>query len=428
MKSPWREHGESLVEYGLVLGVVAAVAIPGIQVLGGEISDLINGTAEAISIASVTVSPDPDNDLDPNAFVFEVSTATGAIFPSAGGTIEIDWGDETANASCTTTYVVDAGAPLICSYPFPGTYQISITGDMTGYGQMYSSGYKSDITRMIQWGDTGLTDLSYALYGATNLTEVPFDLPPTVQKLDQMLAHATSFNDPAVSGWNTSNITSMKGLFRGASAFNQGLDGWNVSNVNSAEEMFLRASSFNQDLSSWNTSKITSMRRMFRDTPFNGNVSSWDVSKVWTMQGMFRDARDFNQDISEWDVRNVLSFYRTFFRADEFNQDLSLWDVSRATTFEAMFQYASSFNSDISGWDLSSAEAAKAMFYGSTSFDSDLSSWDVSGIVEMDGMFGLTTNFTGDLSAWCVSSFSESPANFREGSGMVAEPVWGTCP
>ena len=451
-KAPCGDHGTSLVEYGLILGVVAAVAIPGIQNLGEEISDLINGTADAVSIASVTVSPDPDNPFDPSAFVFEVSSGTGAIFPSAGGIIEIDWGDETANSTCTTSYVVDPGVPLICNYPSPGTYQISITGDLTGYGQMYSSGYKSDITRMIQWGDTGLTDLSYALYGATNLTEVPLDLPGGVQKLDQMFAYATSFNDPAVSVWNTSNVSSMVGVFRGASAFNQDLDDWNMSNVNSTEEMFLRAASFDQDLNSWDTSQVTSMKRMFRETPFNGDISNWDVSKVWTMQAMFRSAPDFNRDLSNWDVHNVLHFHRAFYKASDFNQDISSWDVSRATTFDSMFYDAVAFNSDVSNWDvsganqftnmfnkadsfasdlsdwnMSSAVTANGMFYAATSFDSDLSGWDVSGIVGMDGMFRYTSSFTGDLSSWCVSSFASPPANFSEGSAMAAEPVWGSC-
>jgi len=449
-KLPLDIRGASLTEYGIVLALLGATSIATVLGLGEEISNLFSAAADGISVASITVASSP---YDPDAFVFEVSTATGAIFPSAGGNIQIDWGDETANATCTTTYVIDPNNPLTCDYPEAGTYQIAITGDMTGYGQLYSAAYKADITRMIQWGNTGLTDLSYALYGAQNLTEVPSDLPPGVEKIDGIFGFATSLNDPSVSSWNTSGIETMKAIFKGASTFNQSLDEWDMSSVVNIDDMFHGASAFNQDLSSWDTSNLESMFRSFRDTPFNGDITTWDVSNVRFMHATFRDTSAFNQDISDWDVSNVRTFYNFLYGASAFNQDLSQWETGLVKNFQGMFQDASLFQSDLSGWDVSNAvtltrmftratefqsdlsawdtsivKDARSLFNGASLFNSDLSEWDVSEITDMTRMFHDAPAFNGDLSGWCVSQISSEPEEFSLGSGIVTGPTWGSCP
>ena len=51
-----------------------------------------------------------------------------------------------------------------------------------------------------------------------------------------------------ISTWDTSKVTSMYGLFCGATSFNQPLNKWDVSNVTNMKFMFLDATSFNQPL------------------------------------------------------------------------------------------------------------------------------------------------------------------------------------
>ena len=59
------------------------------------------------------------------------------------------------------------------------------------------------------------------------------------------------------------------------------------------------ASSFDGDVSGWDTSSVTDMSGMFRDAySFNGAIPSWDVSSVTDMSGMFWDASSFDGDVS----------------------------------------------------------------------------------------------------------------------------------
>ena len=65
--------------------------------------------------------------------------------------------------------------------------------------------------------------------------------------------------------------------------------------------LFYNKGSFNADISRWDTSSVTTMYRMFRGArAFNQDIGAWDTSSVTTMQEMFRDADAFDQDIVMW--------------------------------------------------------------------------------------------------------------------------------
>ena len=51
-----------------------------------------------------------------------------------------------------------------------------------------------------------------------------------------------------IEDWDVSDVTSMRGMFRGLSFFNQPLNKWNVSNVTDMSFMFGLCDSFNQQL------------------------------------------------------------------------------------------------------------------------------------------------------------------------------------
>tara|TARA_B100000768_G_C11208986_1_gene345132 strand:- start:817 stop:1026 length:210 start_codon:yes stop_codon:yes gene_type:complete len=48
--------------------------------------------------------------------------------------------------------------------------------------------------------------------------------------------------------WDVSIVSTMDGMFSGASAFNQDISSWDVSGVTNMSDMFAGATVFNQDI------------------------------------------------------------------------------------------------------------------------------------------------------------------------------------
>jgi len=390
------DRGTSLVEYAVILSLIGAASLSIVGKLGEAVSDTFDDGA--IAMASAIPKPPP---FDPDAFVLEVYTDEFKIIPRDGSTIQVNWGNADANASCGTSF--SGNGAVICTYPSLGTYYIEITGDMPRYGYETTEHTNEDLRRVVQWGNTGLTSLNMAFRDAINLESVPSDLPASVTDLTNAFRSATNFNDPNVTRWNVSNVEIFGGLFAGAKAFDQPIGGWDMSKATSLAYMFDGSDSFNQD------------------------ISTWDVSNVSDMRGVFRSAIAFDQDLSSWDTSRASSMAWMFWRALSFDSDISDWDVSQVKSIETMFGNTS-FNHDISTWDVSSVENADGFLKVNSAFSYDLSSWDTSSLTSAAEMFWGASGFTSDLSGWCVSGISSRPSNFLTGSAMSGEPVWGTCP
>ena len=174
--------------------------------------------------------------------------------------VTVDWGDGTTAEQFTT-----AGfKPHL--YDTAGTYQITISGTLTHWGfttMPYQAddgpgdgttngenGFADDemgkITRVIQWGDLGLTNLGYGFAQAVNLVDVPADFPPQVTDAGSLFNENTNLNDPDIVSWNVSSVTDMNEMFMSADAFNQPIGDWYTSSVTDFESMFYFATSFDQ--------------------------------------------------------------------------------------------------------------------------------------------------------------------------------------
>lgn len=391
---PKRSQGASLLEYGIILGLLGVVAVPAVLRLGEEISVVLSLSADEVHLAH-------RGPLDPNAFAIEVSGGSATIYPMAGSSIVVDWGSDTANADCGVNFT--AGSPISCAYPEAGSYRVTILGDMTAYGDAAGATTNGSIVSVLQWGRTGLTSLQNAFVGAVNLTEVPGNLPSTVTSLEEAFSGASSMNDPSVASWDTSSVEVFDGLFRNATSFNVDIGGWDVSSATRMYQMFNYASSFDQD------------------------IGGWDVSSLQITHGMFRGATAFSHDIGGWDVSQVTNM-QAMFMETSYDADLSSWDTASLTHMPWMFTYNTAFDSDISGWDVSKVGSFRNAFQGATNFSADISGWDVSSATEMDEMLRGTSSLASDLSGWCVSGIASEPPNFSTGSGISAAPIWGTCP
>lgn len=138
-----------------------------------------------------------------------------------------------------------------------------------------------------------------------------------------------------IGNWNTTAVTNMQNAFKVAGVitnnFNEDISGWDVSNVTSIKRMFLGQSLFNQD------------------------ISGWDVGKVTHFGQTFSHAIGFNQDISGWDVGSSVIFWHMFNGATSFNQNIASWHLGFAVNMQMMLHNTAlstvSYDPMLIGWE-----------------------------------------------------------------------------
>ena len=206
--------------------------------------------------------------------------------------------------------------------------------------------------------------------------------------LQYCFSNCGDFNSSNVTGWNTSNVENMTGMFRGLPDFNQDIGSWDVTSVTKLQNMFGSATSFNQDLSSW---QLTNLQTPAEVSP-------------QTMNNLFNGATSFNNGSSSG-VSNSLNSWATYF-ADQKN-------------FISMFSGATAFNSNLSDWDVGSGTNFNFMFSSATSLNFDISNWDTGAAIEMKSMFSGASNFNPDLSSWnFINVAGDGLSNFLSNSGI----------
>jgi surface protein len=128
---------------------------------------------------------------------------------------------------------------------------------------------------------------------------VPFNniVTTLVDNMSSLFNNAITFNK-SIRSWDTSAVYTMDFMFAGANAFNQDVSSFDTSNVQNMEYMFSMGGidpQFNNaglpGIGSWNTSKVTTMKGMFQNAMrFNQNLTAWVVSQVTQNSNMFYSA------------------------------------------------------------------------------------------------------------------------------------------
>lgn len=194
------------------------------------------------------------------AFRFEVKTTGADTFQlplEAGGTYDfnVDWGD--GSSSDITVY---NHADTNHSYSGAGTYNVVITGTITGW-RFANSGDKLLIYDISEWGPLKFIGTAQYFYGCANLTVSATDaLDITgVANMGNTFRDCTSITTiPSINNWDWSDATSIYSLFSGATSFNQKLT-INTSSVTTASLVFSGAVSYDQDLGGMSIASITGM-------------------------------------------------------------------------------------------------------------------------------------------------------------------------
>lgn len=153
------------------------------------------------------------------------------------------------------------------------------------------------------------------------------------------------------------------------------------------------------DVSGWDTSNMTSMYRMFcsMQNLTELDVSGFDTSSVTTLQQMFNNCNLTTLDVSGFDTSNVTNMYGMFLNDLSLTAlDVSGWDVSKVTDFEHIFHNCKKVAAlDVSNWNSKSAQRMDAAFYNCCIVTTlDVSKFDLSNLKRMDDIFGSCTQLT----------------------------------
>jgi len=230
-----------------------------------------------------------------------------------------------------------------------------------------------------------------------------------VTSLQGVFQDMTNIGYVDLSGWDTSEVTTMDDAFYGASNFNADLSAFNVSRVTRMMNTFRGASAFaGSGLEDWDTSSVLTLESAFRSaTSFNGDIGRWTTSAVTTMARAFYGATSFNADVSNMDVSSVTSLMAAFREATAFDRDLSAWPItSELTNLQHAFRDATSFQgtNGMNGWDTSNVNIMKYAFGGCASFNGDISGWSVERVTNFENMFDGAAAFNQNISRWVPSS------------------------
>ena len=128
------------------------------------------------------------------------------------------------------------------------------------------------------------------------------------------------FKTVDLSGWDTSKVTSMEGMFINCSNLTDlNLSSFNTSQVTDMSYMFYGCSSLtNLNLSSFDTSKVTDMSYMFYgcSSLTNLNLSSFDTSKVIDLSFMFTN----NQSLVNITYSNKFIYHNNMLKDSMFDE------------------------------------------------------------------------------------------------------------
>jgi surface protein len=197
---------------------------------------------------------------------------------------------------------------------------------------------------------TGMTNLSFLLYGCSNLTSVDLSALDTSQvtKMHYMFSGCKSLAALDVSGFDTGKVTSMLEMFDGCSSLTSlDVSGFDTSSVTSMAMMFYGCSGLTTlNVSKIDTSSVTDMGRMFygcsRLTALD--VSGFDTGNVTDMMLMFYQCRNLTAlDLSAFNTSSVVDMRYMFSLCNSLTTlNLSGIDMSSVTYMDWMLPTGSS--------------------------------------------------------------------------------------
>ena len=207
-----------------------------------------------------------------------------------------------------------------------------------------------------------------------------------------------------LSGFNTSKVTNMQGMFSGSHFPFIDIRHFDTSNVTNMESMFADLHKVTSlDLSGLNVKKVSNIQHIFSGSNDlqSLNLAGWELDSITSMYSLFSNLPKLTSlNLNGFTTKNVTDMTYMFAGTKKLaNLDLSSFDTSKVTTMEHMFQNMESLNSiNLSSFDTSSVTSMQYMFSMNITNPPistlDLSNFNTSNVTNMQGMFEGMANLT----------------------------------
>ena len=202
----------------------------------------------------------------------------------------------------------------------------------------------------------------------------------SVTDMSYMFKNCSYISDLDLTGWDTSNVKTIKGMFEGCEKLDIliGLPDLNVSSVTDMSYLFSMCKILHDvtNISEWNTENVTNMEFMFQgcsslqELP---EISKWNTSKVKNMDSMFSlcEALKSLPDISSWDISSVNNLSNMFkdCKSIEKIPNISNWNTANVEYMTGMFQNCEALKEkpNIGKWNLNNLKSNNDLLEGCNS-------------------------------------------------------------
>ena len=175
-----------------------------------------------------------------------------------------------------------------------------------------------------------------------------------------------------LSGLDTSNVTSMMGMFLGCDNLTsvKGLETLDTGRVTDMGSMFLGCKTLKSiDVSHFNTSNVVYMVGVFYgcESLETLDLSSFDTSSVLDMKALFQDCYNLKNiaGLETFDTGKVTDMNRMFYDCKALeNLNLSAFDTSNVTDMKSMFEGCLALKTlDLSNFNTGNVVDMSRMFY-----------------------------------------------------------------
>ena len=240
-------------------------------------------------------------------------------------------------------------------------------------------------------------DSSFMFSGLSNLESVDLSKFNSMYTTDMSYMFSSIFDVEEVKNTDlryldTSNVTSMEGMFSGSVAYAKLIDQLDTSNVENMSGMFAHIGLDQINFKYLNTSSAKYMDYMFANT---GNVGSsyvmdgLDTSNVVSMSGMFEGSYYENMKIENFDTSNVKDMSYMFYQSRinlEFDESFDTSNVENMSYMFASMPQVSVYY--LQSFDTSNVTNMTKMFWHTDVYRIKVSDkWNTLSVTNSDDMF-----------------------------------------